>query len=225
MVLRRVAVVVALALPLAAGGCGNSAPPSPDAPSSSTTPAASTAALVPSVTTTAAPVASSSAGPDAPATEDGGGATTPAEVADNKVAPTEGPELQARARGLFDAIVKDDPELAEAFWFPKRPFIPLKDIKDPGKYWEQLHRAYKNDVHALHKKRKSWDGAEFVSFEGWSKPKWVPPGDEANHIGYHRAFNGMLRFKAGGEDGEVEVHTLITWQGRWFVTHLRRVKK
>jgi hypothetical protein len=139
-------------------------------------------------------------------------------------APRRRQQGQARARGLFEAIVNDDPERAEAFWFPREPFIPLKDIKDPGKYWNQLHRAYANDVHALHKKRKSWDGAEFVSFEGWSRPKWVPPGDEANKIGYHRAFNGRLRYKVGGEDAEIEVHTLITWQGRWFVTHLRRVK-
>ncbi len=157
------------------------------------------------------------------------GSTPPAEiVADNKVAPTEGAELQERARGLFEAVVKDEPERAEAFWFPKEPFIPLKDVKEPGKYWSQLHRTYVNDIHALHKKRKSWDGAEFVSFDGWSRTKWVPPGDEANKIGYHRAFHGKLHYKAGGkngEDGEIDVHTIITWQGRWYVTHLRKFKK
>src|SRR6185437_11309847 len=81
-------------------------------------------------------------------------------VADNKVSPTEGTELAARAKGLFDAIVKDDPDLGEAFWFPREPFIPLKDVKDPGKYWTQLHHAYVNDIHKLHKEHKSWDGAE-----------------------------------------------------------------
>ncbi len=98
-------------------------------------------------------------------------------------------------------------------------------MKEPGKYWSQLHRTYVNDVHALHKKRKSWDGAEFVKFDGWSRTKWVPPGDEANKIGYHRAFHGKLHYKAGGEDAEIDVHTIITWQGRWYVTHLRKFKK
>lgn len=144
---------------------------------------------------------------------------------DNKLEPTEGPELAERAKGLFEAIVKDAPERAEAFWFPREPFIPLKDVKDPGKYWDQLHRTYVNDVHALHRKRKSWDGAEFVRFEGWSRPKWVKPGDEANKIGYHRAFHGKLRYKVDGEEGEIDVHTIITWQGRWFITHLRKFKK
>jgi hypothetical protein len=146
-------------------------------------------------------------------------------VADNKVEPTEGPELLERARALLEAVARDEPERAEALWFPKEPFIPLKDVKDPGKYWEQLHRAYRNDIHALHKKRASWDRAELVSFAGWSHPKWVKPGDEANHIGYYRAFNGKLRYRAGGEDGELEVHTMITWQGRWYCTHLRKIKR
>ena len=146
-------------------------------------------------------------------------------VPDNRVEPTEGPELLERARGLFEAIVKDEPERGEAFWFPREPFLPLKDVKDPGKYWDQLHRSYVNDVHALHGKRKSWDKAAFVGFDGWSHPRWVKPGDEANKIGYHRAFRGKLRYRVDGEDGEIEVRTLITWQGRWFITHLRKIKK
>ena len=118
----------------------------------------------------------------------------------------------------------DDPARAEAFWFPREPFIPLKDVKDPGKYWNQLHKTYGSDVHALHKKRKSWEGATFVKFDGWTRSKWVPPGDEANKIGYHRAFHGKLHYKVGGEDAEMDVQTIITWQGRWYVTHLRKFK-
>jgi hypothetical protein len=188
---------------------------------------ASSASSVSSATASAAPsasasaVAASDAGAPVAAAED---AAPAAIVADNKVAPTEGAELQERARGLFEAIVKDEPERAEAFWFTKEPFIPLKDVKDPGKYWTQLHKTYVNDVHALHRKRKSWEGAEMVRYEGGSRSKWVPPGDEANHIGYHRSFNGKIHYKVGGDEGEIEVHTIITWQGKWYVTHLRRIK-
>ncbi len=64
-----------------------------------------------------------------------------------------------------------------------------------------------------------------VGFDGWSHPKWVPPGDEANHIGYYRAFRGKLRYRLHGKEHSVEVHTIITWQGRWYVTHLRKFKK
>jgi hypothetical protein len=209
-------------------GCGNaSPPPRQEAPPVS---ASAQGAPTPSSTAPAPPASVDAVAPaDAGVPADAGEAPLPTAsvpfAPDNKLEPTEGPELAERAKGLFEAIVKDAPERAEAFWFPREPFIPLKDVKDPGKYWDQLHRTYVNDVHALHRKRKSWDGAEFVRFEGWSRPKWVKPGDEANKIGYHRAFHGKLRYKVDGEEGEIDVHTIITWQGRWFITHLRKFKK
>jgi hypothetical protein len=146
-------------------------------------------------------------------------------AADNKLPPTEGPELQERAKGLLEAVIQDDAKLADPFWFPKEPFIPLKDVKGPDKYWEQLHRTYGSDVHALHRKRKSWSGVVFEKFEIGSKPKWVKPGDEANKIGYHRSFHGKLRYSVDGKSESIDVHTVITWQGRWYVTHLRKFKK
>jgi hypothetical protein len=213
----------------ALAACGKTTPPPADGA------LASGSAPVPLASAEPAPTASVAAAPDDGGASDAGspavaagaedaGAAAPI-VADNKVEPTEGAELAERARGLFEAIVKDEPDRAEAFWFPRVPFIPLKDVKDPGKYWAQLHRTYLHDVHALHEKRKSWDGAELVGFEGWSRPKWVPPGDEANKIGYYRAFHGKLRYKIDGGTSEIDVHTIITWQGRWYVTHLRKFKK
>jgi hypothetical protein len=216
---------------LAFFACGKATPPSRDPlPADGSTAVAATERGAPPAPLAEAPPdagAPGDAAAPAPlaATDAGSPAEAAPTVADNKVSPSEGPELQERARGLFEAIVKDEPERGEAFWFPREPFVPLKDVKDPGKYWDQLHRTYVSDIHALHRKRKSWEGAEYVTFEGWSRPKWVPAGDEANKIGYHRAFHGRLRYKAGGEDGEVDVHTIITWQGRWYVTHLRKFKK
>ena len=146
-------------------------------------------------------------------------------VADNKVAPTQEAELQERAKGLLDAIARDEPSLGDPFWFPREPFIPLKDVKGPDKYWAQLHRTYANDIHALHKKRASWDGVTFEGFELGSPPKWVKPGEEANKIGYYRSFRGKLRFVADGKHESLEVRTVITWQGRWYITHLSKFKK
>jgi hypothetical protein len=218
---------------LALSACGKGTPPSRDpspadgsaaavAPAVATAPSAPSALPEASASASASALAATDAGAPPAAAEDAGAAAV---VADNKVPPSDGPELQARARGLFEAIVKDEPERAEAFWFPKEPFIPLKDVKDPAKYWTQLHKTYANDVHALHQKRKSWEGAEFVRFDGWVRSKWVPPGDEANKIGYHRAFHGKLHYKVAGEDADLDVQTIITWQGRWYVTHLRKFKK
>ena len=148
-------------------------------------------------------------------------ADKPAEVADNKVEPTSsGEALQARVRGLFDAIVADDPALAETFWFPEAPFVALKDIKEPASYWRQLHRAYARDVHVLHGKRKSWEGAKFERFEVVAKPKWVEPGKEANKLGYYRSLHAKLHYTVDGHARFIDVHTVITWQGAWYVTHL-----
>ncbi|AGP39129.1 hypothetical protein [Sorangium cellulosum] len=147
-------------------------------------------------------------------------------IATNKILPPlESEELTARARALFDAIVKNEPALADPFWFPKEPFIPLKDVKDPGKYWDNLHAAYANDVKAMHRKRKSWEGARFVGFEVGSRPKWVPPGDEVNKIGYYRSFHGKLKVELDGKPASLDVHTIISWQGRWYITHLGDFKK
>lgn len=214
-----------VALLLALSACGKSTPPSrnplPGDGAVGAAPITTALPTTPLDAGAAPPAAPLDAG--APPAEDDAGAAPV--VADNKVNPTQGAELQERARGLFEAIVRDEPDRAEAFWFPREPFIPLKDVKDPGKYWGQLHKSYVNDVHALHRKRKSWAGASFVGFDGWAGSKWVAPGKEANKIGYHRAFHGKLRYKVDGESAEVDVHTIITWQGRWYVTHLRKFKK
>lgn len=147
-------------------------------------------------------------------------------VADNKVLPPlVSDELNAKAKKLFEAIVRDDPAIGEGFWFPKEPFIPLKDVKGPGKYWDNLHATYVRDIHALHRKRKSWEGATFVGIKLGSPPKWVPPGDEANKIGYYRTFRAKLTYKLDDKTWTLEVHTIISWQGEWFITHLSKFKK
>lgn len=145
---------------------------------------------------------------------------------ENKTKPPEtSEELQARAKALFEAIVKDDAPMGDPFWFPKEPFIPLKDVKGPEKYWKNLHAAYATDIHKVHRKRKSWEGAKFKDFKIGSIPKWVKPGDEANKIGYWRSFRGKLRYELEGETYSIEVHTVISWQGRWYITHLLKFKK
>lgn len=203
-------------------------------------PTASAAPVAAAPTASAAALASLDAGADA-ATEASASADASTDAAadaaaaaaveapyvkDNKVLPPlESEELTARARGLFEAIVNDDPAKGEPFWFPKEPFIPLKDVKGPDRYWDNLHRTFERDVHALHKKRKSWEGATFESFTVGSTPKWVPPGDEANKIGYYRSFRGKLRYRIEGQLSTIEVHTIISWQGKWYITHLSKFKK
>jgi hypothetical protein len=236
--------VSSLLLAFGLAGCAGptASPPSPDpsarAASAPTASAISTqAASPPSAAAPAAPAANIAdagdpdAAPTAKATAEANAAKPPEEPAapidpSNKIKPPEtSEELQARAKVLFEAIVKDEPPLGDPFWFPKEPFIPLKDVKGPEKYWKNLHAAYAADIHKVHKKRKSWEGAKFKDFKIGSTPKWVPPGDEANKVGYWRSFRGKLRYELEGETYSIEVHTVISWQARWYITHLLKFKK
>lgn len=210
-----------LALTLAcslASACGEKATPTPTATSAA--PATSAPAPEPSTTDTPTPSTTSAA-------EDAGAPPPkepPHDPANKAKPPIDSEELQARARSLFEAIVHNNPALAEDMWFPRDPFLILKDIKDPGKYWDQLHRTYAKDIEKLHRKRKSWEGAEFEKFEPGSPPKWVKPGDEGNKIGYFRTVKGNLVYRMEGKTQKIEVRVMISWQSRWFITHLSKFK-
>jgi hypothetical protein len=107
------------------------------------------------------------------------------------------------------------------FFFPREPFVPLKDVADPGRYHDELVATYRRDIMALHGARRRWDGARFGAFALGTEPKWVPPGGEWNKIGYFRTFDALLSYEVAGKRRELAVRTIISWQGRWYVTHLR----
>jgi hypothetical protein len=145
---------------------------------------------------------------------------------DNAVPPSKDEaDLQKRASQLFDAVVHDDPALAEPFWFPREPFIPLKDPPNAAAYWEKLHTAYANDIHFLHASRPTWEGATFDRFELGTPPRWMDPGDEHNRIGYYRSLRSSIHYRVGTDEESFPVEVIITWQGRWLVTHLRKPRK
>lgn len=130
-------------------------------------------------------------------------------------------DLTTKASHLFAAVQKDDASLAADFFFPRSAFLPVKDIGNPGKYWDQLFRTYNRDIHDLHNKHKTKiEGAQFVDIQAGSPAKWVPPGEEANKIGYYRSFNAKVRYRVGETYGHFDVRVQITWQGKWFITHL-----
>jgi hypothetical protein len=235
--------VLSLLVAVALAGCAGPTAPPPDPSARAESPPASAAVAK---AASSSPIPSAPAAPpivNLPDAGDPDAAPAPAETAkteapppteaapapidpENKTKPPEtSEELQARAKALFEAIVKDEPPLGDPFWFPLEPFIPLKDVKGPEKYWKNLHAAYAADIHKVHKKRKSWEGARFKDFKIGSIPKWVKPGDEANKIGYYRSFRGKLRYELDGETYSIEVHTVISWQGRWYITHLLKFKK
>jgi hypothetical protein len=132
-------------------------------------------------------------------------------------------DLDARAAQLFDAIKAGPPELGDGFFFPREPFIPLKDVKDPARYHADLVSAYHHAIRDLHTRRRSWDGATFHSVKLVEPPRRIPPGREWNKIGYYRTRHAKLEYEVNGHVRSFEVHTLISWDGRWYVTHLSSI--
>ena len=134
-------------------------------------------------------------------------------------------DLTRRAEHLFAAIARAEPDLADDFFFPKGPFLPLKDVADPARYFDQLIATYHRDVRVLHQARRDWSGAAFASFELGSPPTWVAPGKEYNRIGYYRTFHGKLAYRVGEKTHIIDVGTLISWDNRWYVTHLNPIRR
>ena len=178
-----------------------------------------------------APAEDSGGGPDgttleplaspAPALLDETGAPLP--QTDEKPT-TESDWFKQQGALLFDAIVKDDASLAEAFFFPVVAYQQVKDIKNPEADWNwRLMGAFKRDVHKYHRAlglaRKQ---ARFVEIRVTeSAVKWMKPGAEGNRIGYHRVLRSVLVCEdANQKKRELSVVSMISWRGNWYVVHL-----
>jgi hypothetical protein len=133
-------------------------------------------------------------------------------------------ELQARAKKLFEAVQKDEPEIAMAMFFPREPFLALKDVKDPSAYWDKLVKEYKAHIHSLHKKlgKKSAE-CEFEALELNAKTQvYVAPKKEFNKTGYNKVTKSKLRYKLKGKTKSLDIATMIDHESKWYVTHLKQ---
>lgn len=136
--------------------------------------------------------------------------------------------FKKRMELVWQAIVKDDPTIAEASFFPDVAYAVVKDIEKPKADWK--HRLMKNfhrDVREYHKKlgaepeALTFLGADIVD----EKVKWMEPGKEGNKVGYFRVTRSKLRYKdPAGAEKDLELTSLISWRGEWFVVHLHGFK-
>jgi hypothetical protein len=138
-----------------------------------------------------------------------------------------GAAFDARALGLWDAIVKDDPALGMPFFFPLAAYEQVKAIQHPARDWKlRLVAAYVRDIHDLHARLGT--GAAHAKLTRVEVPmaraRWVEPGEEYNKIGYYRVFGTRLRGEADGHTVTVDVASLISWRGEWYCVHLSGVK-
>jgi hypothetical protein len=129
-------------------------------------------------------------------------------------------EVEAKVRKLFEAIVADDPRLAADSFFPREAFLLVKDMRDPGRYYDRLRRRFDSDIHALHGSLPGIEQARYERFELAQRGGFVAPQQEGNRLPYWAARHSLLYFRLGKTVQHLEVRVLITWDDRWYVIHL-----
>jgi hypothetical protein len=130
-------------------------------------------------------------------------------------------DTESSARQLFEAIRADDPARARDFFFPREPFLILKGIADPGRYWGILMGHYERDIHELHESLPGLESASFDRFTLSRRGGWVARREEANALPYWASRHSFVYYRAGEREQRFEIRTLINWGPRWYVTHLR----
>lgn len=136
--------------------------------------------------------------------------------------------FEQRMRRLFDAIVHDDPKLARAVFFPLVAYEQVKDIQDAARdYRYRLLKAYERNIHEYHQRLGS--AAERTTFVGVEvsddRAKWMKPGSEGNKLGYWRVLRSKIKYvDESGTSRELELTSLISWRGEWYVVHLHGFK-
>jgi hypothetical protein len=140
---------------------------------------------------------------------------------DDSIPPTSSEELTMRAKHLLEAIAQDNGDLASDILFPRDGFIATRDAADPGKDWEKrVAHPFRRAVHALSRRHKDLDRAQFASLElghsmtqatpkrhGWQKPLWIVTGSR-------------ITFVVDGRTRTLPVREMTAWRGAWYVTRL-----
>ena len=138
-----------------------------------------------------------------------------------------GAAFDGRVAALWDAVVKDDPDRAMPFFFPVTAYEQVKAITNPASDWRRrLVAAFKRDVHALHKRvGDQAANAKLVRADvPQDRARWVEPNEESNKLGYYRVYGTRLVYELEGKERSLEVTSLISWRGEWYVVHLSGFK-
>jgi hypothetical protein len=129
-------------------------------------------------------------------------------------------DIHDKARRLWNAIVKGDPALAEGVFFPREPFLQIKNMQDPGRYHDKLRARFDQDIHALHKATPDLDRAVFERFELARRGGYVRVREEGNRLPYWASRHSRLHYRVGKQLRSLDVRVVIAWEGVWYVIHL-----
>jgi hypothetical protein len=134
------------------------------------------------------------------------------------------PRFQARLSSLCTAIIEGNPEKGHSAFFPLVAYRQVKAISDPDRDFKiRLLKHFDRDIieygRRIAKKRTP------IKCSGLRIPhdqaRWMKPGSEYNRIGYFRVLRSQLDLTgADGNTTTLEVTSLISWRGQWYVVHL-----
>jgi hypothetical protein len=223
--------IIGVVLALGGSGCTRGAPPTPEGVDAAVAPLPGPSTATASGPADAAPSAVTTASSDAGATTraasavDAGDPGTLPQTRDKPAASS--PALDARAAALWDGIVHDDPDRAMPFFFPVTAYEQVKAITSPASDWRRrLVAAYKRDIHGLN--QRLGDKANVAKFVRLDIPeeraRWVDPNEESNKLGYWRVYGTRIIYEVGGKERALDVTSLISWRGEWYVVHLTGFK-
>jgi len=141
---------------------------------------------------------------------------------------TTSPAFEARMQLLWKAIVKNDPTIADAVFFPVVAYEKVKDIKKPAAdHKSRLLKAFARNIKEYHDDiGPDPDKTKLLGIDVDEKRvKWMEPGKEGNKLGYFRVTRNKIRYaNAAGEEKTLELTSLISWRGEWFIVHLHGFK-
>ena len=201
------------------------APPGASAPARSAT-AESSAAPPPAAVASGVPSASAAVAPPASAAEDPplvGADGTPLPQTEARPSVTD-ERFKQRMQRVADAILTGDAAKARSSFFPLVAYAQVKDVAKPERdYRYRLLANFERDVREYRKTLgHDAEGAEFLGVEvPDARVEWMKPGKEGNRLGYFRVLRSKLRFRlSSGKERSLELTSLISWRGEWYVVHL-----
>jgi hypothetical protein len=132
--------------------------------------------------------------------------------------------FKRRMQRLADAIISGDVEKARASFFPLVAYAQVKDVAKPERdYRFRLMSNFERDVREYRKALgRDAERAELIGVEvPEARVEWMKPGKEGNRLGYFRVLRSRLRFRLkDGKERSLELTSLISWRGEWYVVHL-----
>lgn len=139
-----------------------------------------------------------------------------------------GPRFQRRMQELARAIREGEPEHGRASFFPVLAYAQVKAVERPERDFRfRLMANFERDIREYRKALgRDAAQAEFLGVDvPEEKVQWMKPGSEGNRLGYFRVLRAKLRFRMpNGSERALELTSMISWRGEWYVVHLHGFK-